>query len=88
MPGCTLPAPMHCSRSLFPGVASVHAKQARGAMVRHIVTTGAKSIKDLQAFTGRSAFMGPRAGRAGGEGVMYAHMGIRFGAEGSGRAVL
>ncbi|KAG1664844.1 hypothetical protein FOA52_007102 [Chlamydomonas sp. UWO 241] len=39
----------HC---LFPGVATVHAKQARGAMVRHIVRCGATSIEDLRTFVG------------------------------------
>lgn len=40
---------IHC---MFPGAASVHAKQARGAMVRHIVVNRAASIDQLKAFQG------------------------------------
>eukprot|EP00873_Tetraselmis_striata_P013228 jgi/Tetstr1/433492/TSEL_022762.t1 len=37
----------------FPGP-SVYAKQARGAMVRYILTSGAKTPEDLKGFTGNS----------------------------------
>ena len=40
---------IHC---LFPGAASVHAKQARGAMVRHIVVSRGESLEQIKAFEG------------------------------------
>jgi cytoplasmic iron level regulating protein YaaA (DUF328/UPF0246 family) len=40
---------VHC---MFPGAASVHAKQARGAMVRHIVVNKAETIDQLKTFAG------------------------------------